>query len=280
MKEKPLRDRSRPGHGRAPPPPITVEILKRAAYIKDMAKAPTTRKDSKVPSSGASSDAEIAAFLNKVRATTPSRDKTDKRGRLIFGMDATASREPTWDRACQIQGEMFAATGELGGLDVQLVFFRGFGECKASKWASDAKAMARLMTSVMCRAGRTQIGRVLSHARGESEKHKVGALVYVGDCFEEDIDKVCHTAGELGLLGVPAFMFHEGGDPLAARAFKEIARLTGGAYCPFDAGSAGQLRELLSAVAVYAAGGRAAMLEHGRKTGGLALQLTHQISGR
>ena len=259
---------------------MAVEILKKAAYINSMAKTPTTRSDSKAPTSDTSSDADIAAFLNKVRAAAPNRSGAGTRGRLIFAMDATASREPTWDQACQIQGEMFAATGEMGGLDVQLVFFRGFGECKASKWASDAKAMARLMTSVMCRAGRTQIGRVLSHARGESEKHKVGALVYVGDCFEEDIDKVCHTAGELGLLGVPAFMFHEGGDPLAARAFKEIARLTGGAYCPFDAGSARQLRELLSAVAVYAAGGRAALLEHGRKTGGLALQLTHQISGR
>ena len=44
------------------------------------------------------------------------------RGRLIFALDATASREPTWDRACRIQGEMFEATAALGGLDIQLVF--------------------------------------------------------------------------------------------------------------------------------------------------------------
>lgn len=245
-----------------------------------MGKTPTHRTGNTPTASGQSSDAEIAAFLNKVKAAPSSSRAPGQRGRLIFGMDATASREPTWDRACQIQGEMFHATGELGGLDVQLVFFRGFGECKASKWASDAKALARLMTSVMCRAGRTQVGRILNHAKAEAERNKVGALVYVGDCFEEDIDKVCHTAGELGLLGVPTFMFHEGGDPFASRAFKEIARLTGGAYCPFDTGSAGQLRELLSAVAVYAAGGRTAMLEHGKRTGGLALQLTNQMSNR
>ncbi len=228
----------------------------------------------------ASSDSEIDAFLQKVKTAPPANKAAGTRGRLIFGMDATASREPTWDRACQIQGEMFTATADLGGLDVQLVFFRGFGECKASKWASDGKALARLMTSVMCRAGRTQIGRVLSHAAAEASKAKVGALVYVGDCFEEDIDSVCHTAGELGLLGVPAFMFHEGPDPVAARAFREIARLTGGAYCPFDTGSARQLRELLSAVAVYAAGGRTALLEHGKRHGGMALQLTHTLSGK
>lgn len=250
-----------------------------------MAKTPTERPEhtlrrndeNGVPTS---SDGEIDAFLQQVKTAPPANKTAGERGRLIFGMDATASREPTWDRACQIQGEMFTATAALGGLDVQLVFFRGFGECKASKWTSDGKGMARLMSSVMCRAGRTQIGRVLSHAVAEASKNKVGALVYVGDCFEENIDQVCHTAGELGLLGVPAFMFHEGNDPVAARAFREIARLTGGAYCPFDAGSARQLRELLSAVAVYAAGGRAALLEHGKRHGGMALQLTHSLSGK
>jgi hypothetical protein len=250
-----------------------------------MAQNPTDRPDKALrrgpdKNAPAGHESEIDAFLQKVKSTPPANRTPGSRGRLIFGMDATASREPTWDQACQIQGEMFTATAELGGLDVQLVFFRGFGECKASKWASDGKALARLMTSVMCRAGRTQLGRVLSHAVGEASKAKVGALVYVGDCFEEDIDTVCHTAGELGLLGVPAFMFHEGNDMIAARAFREIARLTGGAYCPFDTGSAKQLRELLSAVAVYAAGGRAALLEHGKRHGGMALQLTHNMTGK
>jgi len=55
------------------------------------------------------------------------------------------------------------------------------------------------------------------------------------------------------------FLFQEGADARAAAAFREIARLTKGAYCRFDAGSAAQLRELLSAVAVYAAGGRQAL---------------------
>ena len=50
-----------------------------------------------------------------------------------------------------------------------------------------------------------------------------------------------------------------GAGATAERAFKEIARLTRGAYCHFDAGSAGQLRALLAAVAVYATGGRKAL---------------------
>ena len=52
-----------------------------------------------------STGAEVEAFLKKV-ALTARPVKTAGRGRLIFAMDATASREPTWDRACHIQAEM------------------------------------------------------------------------------------------------------------------------------------------------------------------------------
>jgi hypothetical protein len=174
-------------------------------------------------------------------------------------MDATMSRQPTWDMALKLQGDMFRAVKEAGGLDVQLVFFRGLAETRASKWVGDPDALARLMSSVACQGGYTQIRKVLSHVRREAAKTKVNAVVYVGDCMEEDIDALCAQAGELGLLGVPMFMFQEGHEPKAQRAFKEIARLTRGAYCPFDAGSARQLRELLAAVAVFATGGRKAL---------------------
>ena len=84
-------------------------------------------------------------------------------------------------------------------------------------------------------------------------------------------------AGQLGLHGVPAFIFHEGDNPAAARAFQQIAKLTNGAYCSFDSASAQQLRDLLSAVAVYAAGGRTALEDYGKRTGGAALRLTSQV---
>lgn len=223
-----------------------------------------------------SSSAEVDAFLRKV-AQSAAPASGAGRGRLIFAMDATASRQPTWDRACHIQGEMFKETSALGGLEIQLIFYRGFGECKASSWITNSDELLRRMTSVSCFAGHTQIGKVLKRAADETRKQKVGALVFVGDAVEEDIDHLGHMAGELGVLGVPCFMFHEGHDPIAAGAFQQIARLSGGAYCAFDASSARQLRDLLAAVAVYAAGGRRALVDYGRKAGGPVLQLTHQV---
>lgn len=223
-----------------------------------------------------SSAADVEAFLDTVKSLSVS-EPAATRGRLIFAMDATMSRQPTWDMALGLQANMFSAVSAVGGLDVQLIYFRGFGECRASKWVKDPEGLAKLMTKVSCRGGHTQIGRVLSHARKETKKAKVSALVYVGDCMEENIDDLSTIAGELGLLRVPVFLFQEGYEPTAETAYREIARLTGGAYCRFDAGSAAQLRELLSAVAVYAAGGRKALEDYsGRKPGARALleQLT------
>lgn len=205
-----------------------------------------------------SSDSEVQSFLAHMRSRTPVA--TTGTGRLVFAMDATMSRQPTWDMALALQAEMFGAVKSVGGLDVQLVYFRGAGECRASRWVCDPDALARLMSTVSCRGGYTQIGKVLAHARSETEKQRVNALVYVGDASEESIDELCGRAGELALLGVPVFLFQEGRDAVAERAFREIAKLTGGAWCRFDAGAAAELRELLMAVAVYAAGGRRALL--------------------
>ena len=221
-----------------------------------------------------SSANEIDAFVAQVRSMPAT---SAQRGRLIFAMDATMSRQPAWDMALHLQGEMFEAVAEIGGLDVQLMYFRGFDECRASKWVSDAHGLKRLMTSVGCRGGFTQIGKVLQHARREAEAGEVSALVFVGDSMEEDIDALANMAGELGLLKVPTFMFQEGDNPNAATAFKEIARLTGGAYCRFDAGAADALRALLRAVAVYAAGGRRALEDLSRSGAGPGRLLLEQL---
>lgn len=207
-------------------------------------------------SAASSSDADVAAFVARARATAPA---PGSRGRLIFAMDATMSRQPTWDMALQLQSEMFEAVRTVGGLDVQLIYFRGTDECRASRWVTEPAALARLMTQVTCAGGYTQIRKVLSHARREAEARRVNALVHVGDAMEENVDELCHRAGELAVLGIPVFLFQEGYDPAAERAFREIARITNGAWCRFDPGSARQLRDLLSAVAVYAAGGSAAL---------------------
>ncbi len=221
-----------------------------------------------------SSDDEVASFIQKMKATAPA-SSSGERGRLIFAMDATMSRQPTWDMALKLQADMFLEVKSIGGLDVQLIYFRSFDECRSTKWIGDPETLARLMTGIRCLGGFTQIRKILTHARREAEKQKVNALVYVGDCMEEDIDHLAALAGELGLLGVPAFMFQEGADARAETAFREIARLTKGAYCRFDTGSAKQLRELLRAVAAYAAGGRKALENSAR--GGRGQLLLEQL---
>ncbi|MEO0809149.1 MAG: VWA domain-containing protein [Pseudomonadota bacterium] len=216
---------------------------------------------------------EVAGFIAQMQAMAPPVRQGHGHGRLIFAMDATMSRQPTWDMALALQGDMFEAVARIGGLDVQLVYFRGFKECRSSKWVSNPASLAKMMTTVQCAGGLTQIGKVLSHTRQESEARRVNALVYVGDAMEENIDHLCQKAGELALLGVPVFLFQEGHNRAAEAAFREIARLTKGAFCRFDAGSATQLRALLSAVAVFAAGGRQALEDFGRSSQGRGAQL-------
>jgi len=208
-----------------------------------------------------SSRREIDAFLASAKSLAPVDPAA--RGRLVFALDATMSRQPTWDLACSLQAEMFKAAGDVGGLNVQLVYFRGFGECRASRWVADTAALRDLMVKIDCRGGQTQIRKVLAHTRKEAERQPVAALVYVGDAMEENVDALCAIAGEIGMRGVRAFMFHEGSDRTAERAFREIARLTRGAYLPFNAASAAELKELLGAVATYAAGGMDALQKLG-----------------
>ena len=218
------------------------------------------RKDGRQTPAPVSSKPEIESFINQVRALGPSTARS-ARGRLIFALDATMSRQPTWDTACALQADMFREAASVGGLDIQLVYFRGLHECQASGWVAGSDRLGELMSRIDCRGGQTQISKVLSHARQEHARQKVQAMVFVGDAMEEAIDNLCQSAGELGLLGVPVFMFQEGRDPVAENAYREIARLSRGAYCRFDSGSPHQLGELLRAVAAYAAGGIKALTE-------------------
>jgi hypothetical protein len=200
---------------------------------------------------------EIDAYLANLRQRQgPAAVGT---GRLIFALDATASRRPTWDMACQLQAQMFAEVKTIGGLSVQLVYYRGLDECRASKWISRPEHLSGLMEKIDCRMGHTQIKKVLAHARKETELLKVSAVTFVGDAMEENPDTLAHEASELGRLGVPAFMFQEGTDREVEQVFREIARLSHGAYGRFDSGAVRQLGELLRAVAVFAAGGITAL---------------------
>lgn len=201
-----------------------------------------------------SASSDIADFVKQVGAMA--RPGGSQQGRLLFALDATMSRQPTWDLAQGLQAEMFKAIPKDSALQVQLQYFRGFGECRASKWVNDASALAKLMSGIDCRGGNTQISKVFAHARAEHAKRRINAVVFVGDAIEENVDDLAEKAGQLGLLGLPMFVFQEGRDTRVEAAFREFARLSKGAYARFDASAPKELAELLKAVAAYASGGR------------------------
>jgi hypothetical protein len=196
-----------------------------------------------------SSSEDISQFLAKVRG------RAEHQGRLIFALDATASREATWGRACSLHAEMFDVAAAFGGLAIQLAYYRGFREFYCSSWSNSPGSLLKEMSAVRCAGGRSQIGRVLKHAVKEQRERRVGALIFIGDAFEEDIDACCDTAGQLALLNLPVFVFQEGNDAAAERAMRQIAKLSKGAYCRLDGNSAELLKELLRAIAAYVAGG-------------------------
>ncbi len=225
-------------------------------------------RDERLPDADRSGADAIAAFVAQARAMAPAAPGT--KGRLVFALDATLSRQPTWDMACALQADMFREAAALGSLDIRLVYYRGFNECRATAWISDSAELARLMGKIDCRGGKTQIGKVLAEARRQASSAGIRAVVFVGDAMEENVDSLCAKAGELGLLKVPLFMFQEGNDAVAEQAFREMARLSGGAWCRFDPGAAAQLRDLLRAAAAYAAGGREALLRLAAREAGAA----------
>lgn len=207
----------------------------------------------------------VAAFLEKA-ATVPTLRAAPSPARLLFGVDATASRQPTWDRACHLQAEMFA--GAPGGLAVSLAFYRGHGEFRATAFLGDARALAAEMTGVTCLGGHTQILRLLRHAEEEAARARLHAVVFVGDAMEEDGEAILAAAGRLGARGTPVFVFQEGDDPRATPVLRGIAQRSGGAWAPFDHRSPGTLAALLRGAAAFATGGRTALA---RLPGGAAL---------
>jgi hypothetical protein len=199
----------------------------------------------------------VDQFLSDAaRARLPSVRTTH---RLLFALDATASRQITWDLACELHTELFNEAARLGNIAIQLCYYRGLDEFVATPWTTEAAQLEHDMSTVRCRGGRTQIGRLLDHATREASLHPVRTLVFIGDCFEEDEVEVMKRAGQLAIRQLPVFVFQERGERRATRNFKKIAAITHGAHAPFDSNSPGELRRLLAAVAHYTTGGRAAL---------------------
>jgi hypothetical protein len=202
------------------------------------------------------SESRIDKFLAAAKASSA-------KGRLIFALDATASREPTWDLASGLTAEMVREAASIGGLEMQLVYYRGADECRSSIWMTEAPRLLAAMQRIRCQSGHTQIGKVLAHVEREAREEPVSALVFIGDAMEESADALVGAAHRLGRMKTPAFMFQEGDDKPVERVFRDIAHATGGAYGRFEAGAGKRLSELLRAVAAFAAGGVKAL--EGRK---------------
>ena len=200
------------------------------------------------PNLPASHAKQVAEFLRKQRTA---------RGRIAFVIDATASREPTWDAASQLQAEMFSEAARLGSLELMVVYFRGADEVGASNWTSDARELQHFMGRIRCEGGYTKYARAFERVRQEHQRQPINAVIIIGDMIEEKPPSPIYDA--VAGLGVPCFCFQEGNDPELRPVFEKIRDLTGGAYHAFDAGSIAQLRELLQAVARFAVGGLTAL---------------------
>ena len=142
-----------------------------------------------------SSSAEVDAFLRDVAAITPAK-RTRAQGRLLFAMDATASREPMWDRACRIQSEMFTEAARVGGLAVQLCHYGGFYGFESTPWLTELGRAAPTHECGALRGGDDpDRASAAPRDKAEAERARVNAVVFVGDCMEEDVDRLCAAAG-------------------------------------------------------------------------------------
>ena len=171
--------------------------------------------------------------MDKSLLRMPSDSPALPRARVIYAIDATASREHAWSIARDLQARMFIEAGSTGILNLQLVYFQGV-ICRASKWASRGEDLARWMGAIQCEAGLTQIGRTLQHALREHEKAPVHGITFIGDAMEEDLGALGALADELGAAGVPLHMCQEGNDAVVRNAFRLLALKTGGTYSAFN----------------------------------------------
>ena len=219
----------------------------------------------------------VAGFLAQVKQRKHLPERRSLK-RLIFALDATASREPTWDLACSLHGELFLEVGNQAQLAVQLCYYRGLNEFTASPFSPTPEELLGQMQRVHCLAGRTQLERLLAHTLTTARNFPLRGLVFVGDAFEENLPRILQQAGELRLRNVPVFIFQEGSDPRAGEAFARIAATTGGGHVQFNSAGAEELKRLLGAIASFATAGREGLEHFARNSGSRkALQLLEQL---
>ncbi|MDG0991301.1 MAG: hypothetical protein P8Q31_00485 [Luminiphilus sp.] len=212
---------------------------------------------------------DVAAFVSKAKAI---RTISSRQSRLVFALDATASRDATWQTARRHHRELYDATAGASDLAVQLCYYRGINEFNASPWLTSGRELCSRMDGVTCEGGPTQIARLLNHyLEVGTPVTPVRALIFIGDAVEERSEALLNLAGQCRLKVQPIFTFQEGTDPIAARIFSEMARISGGAYAALGEQTSVMLQRLLAAVARYATGGRQALTQSGTESDRLLL---------
>jgi hypothetical protein len=214
-----------------------------------------------------------ARALVGARPAPPAEDAATGRPRLVFGFDATASREPAWEAARQVTDALVRALP--GALDVALAVHGGGRLHTFTEFTDKPATLRDRAASISCMAGATRMLPILARSLASPG---VRVVTYIGDVFEESPARGRKLADEMGQRGIKLFVLHDVADWTARRdaeLFLDLARRTGGCVLPFDANAPDRLRDLLAAVAVYAVGGEA-LLEKQRKTlPGAALLLQH-----
>lgn len=199
----------------------------------------------------ASAPAALRSALT--HAEPPPETGTPLRPRLVFAVDATASREPAWAAARQVTDALVSALP--GALDVALAVHGGARVHTFTAFTNDANRLRDRAAGVACQAGSTRLLPILS---ASLRQPGVRVVVYIGDVFEESISQGRRMADAMGANATKLIVLHDTADPAARRdaeVFWDLAKRTGGCVLPFDASAPGRLRDLLSAVAVFAVGG-------------------------
>ncbi len=206
---------------------------------------------------------DLSTFLAKASTAVAA---SQPRGRLLFTLDATGSRQAMWSMTKPLTQNMLAEAAKIGTLDVSIGFFRGFQEANFAPWTDSAAELSGLMDQVHCASGSTQIGKLLDHAIAEHGDKPISAMVFIGDTVEEDPDRLYAKCRHFASASprLPLFIFHEVDEHAwdreeSTRTMKRMCEITGGAYAPFTEGSAAALRDLLNAIAAFATGGLKAL---------------------
>jgi hypothetical protein len=195
------------------------------------------------------------------------------RPRLVFGFDASASREPAWAMARTVTDALVRALP--GELDVALAVHGGGLMHTFTAFTADANALRDRAAGIRCIAGQTRLLSIMARSLREPG---VRVVTYIGDVYEESLARGQKLADELGARGIKLIVLHDTSDWGARRdaeVFLDLARRTGGCVVPFDLGAPDRLRDILAAAAVFAVGGEVMLREKQHEMPGAMLLLEH-----